>query len=29
MERPTQDLLDDEAPVNPSSNPTFQAVLAA
>jgi secreted PhoX family phosphatase len=26
MDRP---VLDDELPVNPSSNPTFQAVLAA
>ena len=29
MERPGHDLGDDGTPVNPSSNPTFQAVLAA
>jgi len=26
---PDRDTMDDEAPVNPSSNPTFQSILAA
>ena len=26
---PDRDPMDDEAPVNPSSNPTFQSILAA
>jgi uncharacterized protein len=29
MERSDHDVLDDETPVNPTSNPTFQSVLAA
>ena len=29
MERPDHDPLDDETPVNPTSNPTFRSILAA